>query len=135
METNDTTTQKAYYLHGGSNWSNDRFTVAAIPMGGKTVKLGLAVCSDRDNFSKKKGREIALDRAVNKPFCTMEVPFAKGLQDASVKAMVMVGNTVSDDTYRIKRLLGDYKAATAEVPELSAPTQPPAPEPQPTQEG
>lgn len=42
-----------------------RVTVGGIlSEDGSTIKLGSAMCSEKDNFCKKKGRNIAISRAI-----------------------------------------------------------------------
>ncbi len=40
-------------------------TLVAVIEEGQAPKFGVAVCSDKDQFSKKKGRELALRGALN----------------------------------------------------------------------
>lgn len=45
-----------------------RFTFAVVfDDESETIKFGMATCNENDNFSKKIGRELSLDRAKNKP--------------------------------------------------------------------
>ena len=58
------------YFHGKDKDDN-RYTLAAIESDG-IIKFGSAVCSKKDNFSKKIGRLIAEGRAKTKPITTLE---------------------------------------------------------------
>ena len=54
---------KTIYLHNNSSFSKEgRFTVCGI-YSDYVLRIGVAFCSNTDNFNKKIGRELALERA------------------------------------------------------------------------
>lgn len=59
-----------YYEEKQVEWNKKpetrRVTVAGV-INGSTLVIGKAECSVRDNFTKKKGRAIAIGRALKKP--------------------------------------------------------------------
>ena len=62
-----------YYHHSTPLKGQPRITVAGILSNG-TLTLGVSRCSNKDQFSKKKGRHIALGRAKTKPAIVLSVP-------------------------------------------------------------
>lgn len=38
------------------------------------LNIGIARCSEKDNFVKKVGKELAYNRAVNNPYITVQLP-------------------------------------------------------------
>jgi hypothetical protein len=57
-----------YYYHTRSNDNGRRATFAGIlNKATNTIAIGLAVCSNRDQFQKRVGREISTVRAANHP--------------------------------------------------------------------
>lgn len=52
----------------------DNDKVSSLKPGEKfTAKMGFSVCSDRDNYNKKIGREICLERLENVDFTVLSV--------------------------------------------------------------
>lgn len=54
-----------YYGKGGEGDRWNRITVALLVLPNKTVYRGDAKCSLKDNFVKRKGRDLALGRAIS----------------------------------------------------------------------
>jgi hypothetical protein len=73
--------QPVYYRHGTARCCDDnewnrydvQFTVAAVPTESGTFKIGIAICSINDNFSKKVGRELSAKRAAENPFADVKM--------------------------------------------------------------
>lgn len=65
-------TNKAVSI-GKNNKEVTRRVVVSGIVEGNTIKLGKAECSEKDTFTKAKGRLIASGRAAKKPFATINV--------------------------------------------------------------
>lgn len=56
---------KNYYYYGKKN--GKRVCLAGVPNEDRSLHIGIAECSKKDNFNKKLGRKIAEGRALKKP--------------------------------------------------------------------
>ena len=77
-----------------------RYTLAAVPTDQKdvvVVKIGAAVCSDNDNFSKRIGRFIATGRAVTSPVTFVVVDDITKYRDTVYEAFVQITKRAKND--------------------------------------
>ena len=65
---------------------NRSFTLAAVIKDGE-IKIGYSVCSEKDNFNKQIGRQIALSRATNVPLKVRKLP-----KNANIKTVCDILN-------------------------------------------
>lgn len=65
--------EKVYFRHSLFVKGKPRVTVAGV-ITGDTMKIGVARCSHRDSFVKKKGRYIAEARARKSPLASVTLP-------------------------------------------------------------
>ena len=63
---------KNYCFHSAPS-KDGRISIAAIFVDDNTLQFGIARCNPKDNFVKKAGQKIALQRAHNRPEFTMTV--------------------------------------------------------------
>jgi len=61
-----------YFRHSKESDSLRRFTLAGI-VKDNNLHIGHSVCSEKDSFSKKKGRIIAAGRAQKNPIMVVEI--------------------------------------------------------------
>ena len=66
METPTFKQHQAYFTHGTNGMTGRRFTLAVVIRKGNTY-LGIAECSEGDQFSRKIGRKLSESRAIHKP--------------------------------------------------------------------
>lgn len=52
---------------------------------GNKLSFGFATCSDKDTYSRKRGREIAYSRAIGKPYTVFELPDLKDIREVSAR--------------------------------------------------
>jgi hypothetical protein len=62
----DYSNKDLFIIHNNSiyNFNTTRFTLVGIKVD-NYIKLGLSICNENDNFSRKIGRELAYNRAIN----------------------------------------------------------------------
>ena len=79
------------------------------------IIVGVSICSEKDSFSKKIGREISLDRCLHDPFFTLDVSFTNSktneeLFNFCVKELNRLEKIISSniDEFRSKMIL-DFK--------------------------
>jgi hypothetical protein len=70
METEEEKPKKMYYLHTEPQSGRRRATLAAFIDNDKMV-FGISICSEKDFFRKKRGREIAAARALKAPLASI----------------------------------------------------------------
>lgn len=51
-----------------------RVALAGVVNEDQTINVGLAMCSEKDNFVKSKARVIATGRAIKKPYEMIRIP-------------------------------------------------------------
>jgi len=61
-----------YIFHEENGTPNRCTVVGVLNEQTKTLNVGIARCSKKDNFQRKKGRTIARGRALKNPFITFE---------------------------------------------------------------
>lgn len=83
---------KTYFRHCPANQKNERLTIGGIYVEG-TLKIGVSRCSKKDQFEKRKGREVSIGRATECPilvlntttpkktFCEASKPIEKAFND------------------------------------------------------
>jgi hypothetical protein len=64
--------ENTYYYHTKQNNNGRRATFAGVVENG-TIKIGLAVCSNKDQFQKRIGRNISGNRARIAPISTVPI--------------------------------------------------------------
>lgn len=70
-----------------------RYTVCSIlDEKTRTLTFGVARCSSKDRFNKKVGRELSLQRALNNPVCTIQVPISLKISDVTVDVALQLMN-------------------------------------------
>ena len=50
----------------------------------RVLSFGIARCSSKDSFSKKIGRELSYERAINNPVCKIQVPDNLKISDVTI---------------------------------------------------
>ena len=63
-----------------------RVVICSI-LDGTKLSFGFATCSDKDTYSKKRGREIAYARAIGKPYAEFEIPDVKDIREISARVV------------------------------------------------
>lgn len=63
-----------------------RVTICSILDNGK-LSFGFATCSDRETYSKKRGRAIAYARAISKPYTVFTITDTKDVRPISAKVV------------------------------------------------
>lgn len=82
----------------------DRLTVVGLYNEEQnTMNVGVAVCSQQDNFCKKTGRELALKRATEAPIYT-NLKIEGDFKDA-LEALYKVHQDLFEDSRNVKRLI------------------------------
>lgn len=81
--TSKETTQQDIIFKHGTNSSNHRFTMAIEgPIKGDTLKVAIALCSKKNQFSKKRGRIISSRRLEkNKRVLNLVIDSTKNVRD------------------------------------------------------
>jgi len=96
--------KKNYFMHPLVN--GVRFTICGIyDVESTTMKFGVARCSKKDQFSKKKGRLISEGRATKSPIFILKTPPETKLGEMFVKQTL--GLLQSDD---LKNLNNELQA-------------------------
>ena len=65
-----------------------RATVCTI-LKDNTLSVGYAICSKKDHFNKKTGRNIAFARALNKPYAVVDVT-DKNIHEATEEVLATI---------------------------------------------
>lgn len=77
---------RVFFMHGEADRGN-RYTLAAA-LNGDQLKVGLSICSSKDQFNRKKGRLIAAGRAEVRPIVIETVNFEEGKESTGVVAIM-----------------------------------------------
>lgn len=116
-------TEKQHFVYHSDN----RFTLVGI-VEENSLKLGLAVCRDGDQFSRKMGRTIAYGRAEKKPFdVVVNVPqdrmtdlfYSGAIQMAEERVNLINARLYFKGTWHEKYLEGLTKESADEAYERS----------------
>lgn len=67
----------AIYFRTKPQKGKKRVTIAGIIENNNTIKIGVAICSLKDQFTKIKGREVSAGRALVNPEQVIEIPEGK----------------------------------------------------------
>lgn len=84
-----------FYGHGTAKSKNQRFTLAIVPTSGTTANIGIAVCSSKDVFVKRVGRNIAYGRAMKKPTMSCE-----NVNTTTVEGMLDIKKNLKEEIAR-----------------------------------
>ena len=87
-----------------------RYTIAIVPTGPSSVNVGIAVCSMKDNFVKRIGRNIAAGRAQAKPTLVIEGSYwdqSKTETGANQIVLRNVDTTTVEGMLSLKKMLKD----------------------------
>ena len=87
---------------------HQHFTVAAVPSADGSFKIGIAICSAKDNFSKKVGRELSFKRATEDPFAEVRI-VGDDAYTKAMNAMAIFEASCQNHTMSLKRILNDMK--------------------------
>lgn len=79
-------------------------TIATLITDDGSVNVGLAICSNNDQFAKKTGRELALERAKTSPLMTFAGTSDQVKESAIRGMMAMTGMYVSNEKHWIKKI-------------------------------
>ncbi len=76
-----------------------RVTVCSI-LDGNKLSFGYATCSDRELYSKNRGRVIAYARAIGKPYAVFELSDLKDVHEVSSKIVDEIFDLESKRIYK-----------------------------------
>jgi len=88
MKKNPYNDMKVYCFHSAES-SDGRITIAAFIQNEKLV-FGTARCNPKDNFIRKAGFKIAMERAINRPEFTMDIKPEKSVATQFVNRCLQV---------------------------------------------
>lgn len=72
MTKNQSIQSNCLFTHG-EDGNGRRFTIAAQIKESKEVRIGVSICSFQENFCKRKGRGIAINRANGRPTAIVDI--------------------------------------------------------------
>lgn len=84
----------AVFFGYGESESNpkERFTIAMVPTGINTCSVGIAICSEKDQFNKKIGRTMAEGRANKRPY-----KMIVGVDTTTVEGMLSIKTMMKNE--------------------------------------
>lgn len=84
----------AVFFGYGESASNPkvRFTIAMVPTGINTCSVGIAICSEKDQFNKKIGRTMAEGRANKRPYMMIV-----GMDTTTVEGMLSIKTMMKNE--------------------------------------